>query len=92
MISPVPKHVKLWGRGQMTIPKEFREALKLDDETQLNIFVVGQSLVLTPKKLMRNGLSKNMEKSMKQQQLSLEDLLRDLKNERQRFVKEKYGQ
>ncbi len=87
MISTVPKNVKLWGRGQLTIPKECRKALKLDNETQLNVFVVGRCLVLTPKSLMRSSLSKNVEKSMKDQKLSLNDLLKDLKNERQRSVK-----
>jgi bifunctional DNA-binding transcriptional regulator/antitoxin component of YhaV-PrlF toxin-antitoxin module len=92
MITTLPKPVKLWGRGQLTIPKEVREALKLDDETQLSIFVVGQCLVLTAKRLMRVGLAKEVEKNMKKQELSLKDLLNDLKNERKRYTKEKYAQ
>ncbi|MFV1976356.1 MAG: hypothetical protein ACC651_11460, partial [Candidatus Scalindua sp.] len=63
----------------------------LDDETQLNAFVVGQCIVLTPKSLMRSSLSKKVETSMKDQKLSLNDLLNDLKSERQRYVKEQYG-
>ena len=91
MITTLPKPVNLWGRGQLTIPKEVRRALRLDDQTQLNIFVVGQCLVLTAKHLMRAALAKEVEKSMEKQGLSLKGLLSDLKNERQRYVKAKYA-
>ncbi len=91
MIMIPPKSVKLWGRGQLTIPKEVREALKLDDETQLNVFAVGQCLVLTPKRLMRKQLAKDVAKSIKKQDLKLNDLLSDLKKERRKYVDEKYG-
>jgi bifunctional DNA-binding transcriptional regulator/antitoxin component of YhaV-PrlF toxin-antitoxin module len=92
MISTLPKSVKLWGRGQLTIPKEVREALKLDDESQLSVFVVGQCLVLTPKRLLRASLAKSVEESMKEQGLSLKDLLDDLKSERRRYTQEKYAE
>ena len=91
MISTVPKSVKLWGRGQLTIPKEVRQALKLDEEHQLSVFVVGRCLVLTPKRLLGPALAKDVEKAMKAKGLSLEDLLRDLKAERQRYNREQYG-
>lgn len=91
MISTVPKSVKLWGRGQLTIPKEVRQALKLDGENQLSVFVVGRCLVLTPKRLLGPSLAKDVEKAMKAKGLSLDDLLRDLKAERQRYNREQYG-
>lgn len=91
MINTMPKSVKLWGRGQLTIPKELREALKMDDETQLSVFIVGQCLMLTPKRLTRASLAKNLEKSMKEQGISLESLLNGLKIERKRYTREKYA-
>jgi bifunctional DNA-binding transcriptional regulator/antitoxin component of YhaV-PrlF toxin-antitoxin module len=91
MISTVPKSVKLWGRGQLTIPKEVRQALKLDGENQLSVFVVGRCLVLTPKRLLGPSLAKDVEKAMKAKGLSLDDLLRDLKAERQRYNREQHG-
>lgn len=91
MISTLPKSVKLWGRGQLTIPKEVREALKMDDETQLSVFVVGQCLMLTPKRLTRASLAKNVEKSMKEKRITLEKLLNDLKTDHKRYVQEKYA-
>ena len=91
MITTGPKAVKLWGRGQLTIPKAFRQAMKLDEENQLSAFVVGRCLVLTPKRLLGPSLAKEVERSMKAKGLSLEDLLRDLKAERRRYNQERHG-
>ncbi|MBF0479911.1 MAG: AbrB/MazE/SpoVT family DNA-binding domain-containing protein [Candidatus Omnitrophica bacterium] len=91
MINTLPRSVKLWRRGQLTIPKAERELLKMDDETQLSVFVVGQCLMLTPKRLTRAALVKNVEKDMKKNKISLESLLNDLKVERKRQVQEKYA-
>ena len=75
----------------MAVPKEMREALKMGDETQLNIFVVGQCLMLTPKRLTRSALAVQVERNMKEQDLSLESLLADLKTERKRTLAERYA-
>ena len=91
MVTTIPKSVKLWGRGQLTIPKEVREALKLDEATQLSVFVVGKCLMLTRKSLTRASLARDVEKSMTKKGLSLRDLLDDLKAQRQQFVQEKYA-
>ena len=91
MVTTLPKAVKLWGRGQLTIPKDVRQALKLDQEEHLSVFVVGGCLVLTPKRLLGPALAKEIEHSMKAQGLSLDDLLRDLKAERRRYHRETHG-
>jgi bifunctional DNA-binding transcriptional regulator/antitoxin component of YhaV-PrlF toxin-antitoxin module len=91
MIATVPKAVKLWGRGQLTIPKEVRQALKLDQEDHLSVFVVGRCLVLTPKRLLGPALAKEVARSMKAKGLTLEDVLRDLKEERRRYNQERDG-
>jgi len=53
--------------------------------------MVGRCLVLTPKRLLGPALAKDVEKAMKAKGLSLADLLRDLKEERQRYNREQYG-
>ena len=91
MITTVPKLVKLWGRGQLTIPKEVREALKLNEDDQLSVFVVGRCMVLTPKRLLGPALAKDVEKAMKAKGLTLDDVLKELKEQRRRYNREAYG-
>ena len=91
MMTTFPQPVKLWGRGQLTIPKELREALHLEDESQLTVFAVGRCLILTPKRLLRASLAKDLERAMKAKGLGLDDLLTTLKEERARYNREAYG-
>ncbi len=91
MVTFAPKSVKLWGSGQLTIPKDMREALHLGKETRLNVFAVGRCLVMTPKNLLRRSLAKKAHKEMRAKKLSLKALLSDLKAERRSYRKETYG-
>ncbi len=91
MVTFAPKSVKLWGSGQLTIPKDMREALKLGKETKMNVFAVGRCLVMTPKPLLRRSLAKQVQKEMHAKKITLNDLLKDLKSERRQYVKETHG-
>ena len=83
--------VKVWGRGQLTIPASLRKELLLDEETVLNVVRVGDALTLTPKKLVGDTLAKKAQKEMEKAGLSLEDLLKDLEKQRERYNREHYG-
>ena len=91
MVTFAPKSVKLWGSGQLTVPKEMREALNLNKETKLNVFAVGKCLVMTPKPLLRRSLAGEVRKEMRDKKLSLNDLLENLKEERRQYRKEIHG-
>ena len=91
MMTTYPQPVKLWGRGQLTIPKELRDALHLEDDSQLTVFAVGRCLILTPKRLVRSSLAKDIERAMKAKHLGFDDLLATLKEERARYNRETYG-
>ncbi len=82
---------RIWGRGQVTIPARLRRELKLDSEQDLEVFRVGKSLVMTPKKLLGDTLARQAEKEMKKEGLTLENLLSDLRKERARYRQEKNG-
>ena len=91
MITTTPEPVKLWGRGQLTIPKAVRHALRLEEEDHLSVFVVGRCMVLTPKRLLRVSLAKDVQRAMKAKRLTLKDVLKTLKEERRRYVQQTHG-
>ena len=89
-LATSPKTIKIWERGQLTIPKEVREDLDLNDFTTVSIFRVGKNIIITPKKLLRANLARKFEKAMKKEKLTLKDLLAGLEKERERYNRENY--
>jgi bifunctional DNA-binding transcriptional regulator/antitoxin component of YhaV-PrlF toxin-antitoxin module len=76
--------IRIRSRGQITIPQEIREALQIDETMGLNVLRVGKALVMTPRRLERASLSREMEKELNKEGLSLEDLLQELRAQRER--------
>ena len=91
-MATVPKLVRVRSRGQLTIPQDMREALSLDESTGLNIFRVGKVLILSPKRLQRASLAKEVEREMKRQGLTLKDLIADLRVQREKCLAEAYSE
>ena len=91
-IATAPKLVRVRSRGQLTIPQDIREALSLDESTGLNIFRVGKVLILSPKRLQRASLAKEVEREMKRQGLTLKDLISDLRVQREKYLAEAYSE
>lgn len=82
---------KIWGRGQLTIPASLRKELGLKEDSVVNLVKVGDSLLLVPQPLEGDRLANNFSKAMKKKNITLEDLLSDLKKVRKNYVKEHYG-
>ncbi len=82
------KTARMWGRGQLTIPRDIRDELGLAENTVVSIVRVGRCAVLTPKVLRRASLARKTERAMRKTGITLEDLLRDLGNERDRYNRE----
>ena len=88
--STTSRLVRIRSRGQLTLPQDLREALNLDEESGVNVFRVGKVLLMTPKRLQRASLASDVEREMKREGLTLEDLLKDLKGQRKRYLAETY--
>ena len=84
--------VKLRERGQLTIPYEYRKELGLGKEDVLNILKIGDVLVLVPRQLAGDVISKKTESAMKKKGLTLNSILNDLKKQRRRYSSERYAQ
>lgn len=77
--------VKLRGRGQLTIPYEYRKELGIDKEDVLNILKIGDVLILVPKQLAGDEVSRKTEVLMKKKGLTLDNLLKNLREQRKKY-------
>lgn len=78
-------------RGQLTIPKKIRESKHLEEGQVVSIIPVGDSILITPKRLELDEARRQMRKLLKSSGLSLEDLISGLKEEREALYRETYG-
>jgi bifunctional DNA-binding transcriptional regulator/antitoxin component of YhaV-PrlF toxin-antitoxin module len=83
--------VKVRSRGQLTLPASIRKDLRLEDEATMTLVKVGDVILLSPRPLMVDAVAKKAEREMKKAGLSLEDLLADLRRQRDRYARERYG-
>ena len=83
--------VKVWGKGQLTIPASIRKELNLKEETPLTLVKVGNVILMTPKILEIDALAKKARKEIKKAGLTVEEILADLDKQRARYTKERYG-
>jgi len=83
--------VKLRERGQLTIPYEYRKELGLGKEDVLNVLKIGDVLVLVPRQLAGDVISKKIESAMKKKGLTLDSILKDLRGQRRRYSRETYA-
>ena len=86
--ATMPRSARVRIRGQITIPQDIREEMNLDEQATVNIFRVGKVLLMTPKRLHRASLAKKVERELKREGMTLEDLLTDLKLQRKRYFEE----
>jgi AbrB family looped-hinge helix DNA binding protein len=78
-------------RGQLTIPKKIRETSHIDEGDVVSILPVGDSLIITPKRLELDEARRQLKKLLKASSLTIEELIEGLKEERSNLFKETYG-
>jgi AbrB family looped-hinge helix DNA binding protein len=78
-------------RGQLTIPKKIRETSQIDEGSVVSIVPVGDSLIITPKRLELDEARRQLKKLLKASNLSIEELIEGIKEEREELFKETYG-
>jgi bifunctional DNA-binding transcriptional regulator/antitoxin component of YhaV-PrlF toxin-antitoxin module len=89
--TTAPRIITIRERGQLTIPQDIREELKLGKNTPVTLFQVGNALIITSKRLQRASLARQGEEEMKRKGITLEELLDDLRTQRERYFDETYG-
>lgn len=90
MENAKPYVAEIKSRGQLTIPKKVREARNLEEGSVVSIIPVGDTLIITPKKLELEDARREIRKIIKASGVSLDVLLEGLKKERQILFEEIY--
>jgi AbrB family looped-hinge helix DNA binding protein len=88
-VRPITAEIK--SRGQLTIPKKIRVMSHLEEGQVVSIIPVGDSVIITPKKLELDEARREIKRILKASGLSPEDLLAGLKEEREKVYQEAYG-
>lgn len=78
-------------RGQLTIPKKIREASHLEEGQVVSVIPVGDSLIITPKRLELDEARRQIRKIIKASGLTEKELLTALEEEREALYMETYG-
>jgi AbrB family looped-hinge helix DNA binding protein len=87
-----PYKAEIKARGQLTIPKKIREDGSLYEGETVSIIPIGDSILVTPKKLELDEARREIRKIMKASGVTLEELLRGIEDERGVLFEETYGE
>lgn len=88
--KPYRSHIR--ERGQLTIPKEVREKGALFDGEAVSIIPIGDSILVTPKRLDLDEARREMRRILKASGVTPQDLLEGLEEERAKLFEETYGE
>jgi AbrB family looped-hinge helix DNA binding protein len=91
MENAKPLRSQIRERGQLTIPKEIRDKGALYDGEAVTIIPVGDSILVTPKKLGLDEARREIRKLMRRSGVTAEELLEGLNEERAKLHEETYG-
>jgi AbrB family looped-hinge helix DNA binding protein len=86
-----PFKAEIKARGQLTIPKKVREEGSLDAGETVIIIPIGDSILVTPKRLELDEARREFRKIMKASGATLEELISGLEDERGALFEETYG-
>lgn len=89
ILKPLTTEIK--SRGQLTIPKKIRVMGHLEEGQVVSIIPVGDSVIITPKRLELDEARREIRKLLKASRLSEEDLLKGLQEEREKLYQETYA-
>ena len=83
--------VRLRQRGQITMPREVRDRLNVNEGDTLTLVQVGSTLILTPKRPVVPLLADRFVELMEKEGVTLADLLLGLEEERAAIYRERWG-
>jgi len=88
-LRPIITEIK--SRGQLTIPKKIRDKGQLEEGQAVSIIPVGDSVIITPRQLTLDEARRQIKRMLKDSALSVEEILKSIKEERISLYEETYG-
>ncbi len=86
-----PTKVQVQERGAVTIPANIRREMAIAAGDIFTVLCVGDSLIMTRKRLELPGITAEFETIMRESGVTVDDLLEDLDTQRAAYVREQYG-
>ena len=83
--------IQVRDRGVITLPADLREKYGIENGDIFRLVDLDGVFVLTPMVPMVPELAREIEKARLEAGLSMEELLQGLREQRERYVQEKYG-
>jgi AbrB family looped-hinge helix DNA binding protein len=83
--------VQVRKRGTLTLPAEVRERYNIKPGDTFRLLDLGGIFVLTPMVPMVPELAREIERARLEAGLSVEEMLKGLREQRERYIAEKYG-
>ncbi len=87
-LKPIVTEIK--PRGLITIPKKIRDAVHLEEGQIVTVIAVGDTILVTPKRLQLDKVRRQIARILKETKLSPEEVLKGLKESREFVYKETY--
>lgn len=73
------RKVRVWSKGQFTIPAEIRERLEIKENTILGVFQAGRAIIATPEKLLVKELASSVYEEIDKKGIDIKELLEELR-------------
>jgi AbrB family looped-hinge helix DNA binding protein len=83
--------IQIRKRGVMTIPSELREKYSIQEGDTFQLVDMDGIFVLTPMVPMVPELAREIERFRKESEVSMEELMQGLREERERYYQGKHG-
>ncbi|MBS3946938.1 MAG: AbrB/MazE/SpoVT family DNA-binding domain-containing protein [Dethiobacter sp.] len=84
-LPPRTKKVRVWSKGQFTIPADIRERLGIKEDTMLEVFQAGRAIVITPEKMLVKELAFSVREEIEKYDMNLNELLNGLRSENHKY-------
>lgn len=84
--------IQIGKRGALTLPKRLRDKYGIRPGDALTLLDLGGTFALIPKVSMVDRLADRIAQGLKEKDVTLEEMLEDLRRERERYYEKRYAQ